>query len=120
MRGCREWAGVRARAADEGGAGGDEPPRDHQRAEHAPRRRHPLDEQHCRHSKQYISEYEDPEEFYPSGYDEYTKPDYRGDFDGYPGEVVYLDEEGKGGEKVTSATMEPAPMASAQQDAVRV
>ena len=33
---------------------------------------------------------------------------------------VYLDEEGKGGEKVTSATMDPAPMASAQRDAVRV
>ena len=33
--------------------------------------------------------HEDPEEFYPDGYAMYADPAYRGDFDGFAGEVVH-------------------------------
>ena len=35
---------------------------------------------------------EQPEAAYPAGYDVYRSADYKGDFDGYSGEVVYVDD----------------------------
>jgi len=37
---------------------------------------------------------DDPEDYYPTGYEEYTKADYAGDFDGFEGDVIYDAEEG--------------------------
>ena len=57
---------------------------------------------------------DDPEEVYPEGYDAYAAPDYRGDFDGFGGEVVYdepMVAEASGSTRALDAAAEAAPTA---------
>ena len=51
---------------------------------------------------------EPPEATYPAGYDVYRSADYKGDFDGYSGEVVYVDDDAR-----ANARLPPVPPSAA-------